>query len=123
MGIAKTAKSYLFWTFERGSMHYDVMVTLILAFIFITPHFVNFKDKPAAHLKHPNQIIITPDGQNGFVYEVSAEELLLAPDADVKSELSHTLEPILGEVEIARYETLRDHRGRVTAYRIWGRRP
>jgi hypothetical protein len=121
MGIANTAKRYVFWTYERGSMHYDVMVTLILAFIFIAPHFVNFRDKPAAHLKHPNQVIVTRDGQDGFIYEVSAEELSLGADSDVKSELAHALEPLLGEVQIARYEILRNNRGKITAYRIWGR--
>ncbi len=120
MGIANTAKRYIFWTYERGSMHYDVMVTLILAFIFVAPHFVNFRDKPAAHLKHPNQVIVTRDGQNGFIYEVSAVELSLPADADVKSELGRALEPILGEVQVVRYEVLRDNRGKATAYRIWG---
>src|SRR5438045_3772678 len=80
MGIGKIAKSYLFWTYNRGSMHYDVMVTLILAFIFITPYYVNFKDKPTAHTTHPNQIIITSDGQNGFIYEISADQLAQGPD-------------------------------------------
>ena len=26
-----------FWTYERGTWQYDVMVILILAFIFVTP--------------------------------------------------------------------------------------
>ena len=28
----KTLRSYIFWTYERGSFHYDVMVTPILIF-------------------------------------------------------------------------------------------
>ena len=44
--IWRTLKGYLFWTYTRGSFHYDVMVTLILAFIFIAPHYIDFKDKP-----------------------------------------------------------------------------
>jgi len=39
-------KRYIFWTYPRGSFHYDVMVTLILAFLFVSPHFIDFKDKP-----------------------------------------------------------------------------
>ena len=31
--IGRTLKGYLFWTYTRGSFHYDIMVTLILAFI------------------------------------------------------------------------------------------
>ena len=102
-------------------MHYDVMVTLILAFIFITPYYVNFKDKPTAHTTHPNQIIITSDGQNGFIYEISADQLAHGPD--LQAELARTLESTVGKVVIARYDTLRDHEGRTIAYRVWGHRP
>jgi len=38
--MMRILRSYFFWTYERGSFHYDVMVTLILAFIFITPHVI-----------------------------------------------------------------------------------
>ena len=44
--MGRILKSYLFWTYERGSFHYDVMVTLILAFIFVTPHVWNYGDHP-----------------------------------------------------------------------------
>ena len=121
MGIGKIAKSYLFWTYDRGNLHYDVMVTLILAFIFITPYYINFKDKPAAHTTHPNQIIITPDGQNGFIYEINAHEL--AQGSDLQAELTRTLESTVGKVVIARYDTLRDREGRILAYRVGGHRP
>ena len=35
--IWRTVKGYLFWTYDRGSFHYDVMVSLILVFIFVAP--------------------------------------------------------------------------------------
>ncbi len=40
-------KSYFYWTYKRGAFHYDVMVTLILLFIFITPHLWSYGDKPS----------------------------------------------------------------------------
>ena len=33
--IWRTIKGYIWWSYPRGSMHYDVMVTLILVFIFL----------------------------------------------------------------------------------------
>ena len=36
--------SYFYWTYSRGSFHYDVMVTLILAFIFVTPWLWNYAE-------------------------------------------------------------------------------
>ena len=55
--IWRTLKGYLFWTYTRGSFHYDVMVTLILAFIFIAPHFIDFKDKPPSREQHPTALL------------------------------------------------------------------
>ena len=43
-------RSYLFWTYDRGSIHYDVMVTLILVFLFVGPRFIDFGDKPVANV-------------------------------------------------------------------------
>ena len=120
MGIGKLIKSYIFWTYGRGSVHYDVMVTLILAFIFITPYYLNFKDKPTAHATHPKQIIVNADGQSGFLYEISSDQVTQGPD--MKSELMRVLEPTVGNVVISRYDTLRDAQGRVVAYRAWGHR-
>ena len=45
--VKQILMSYFYWTYPRGSFHYDVMVTLILLFIFITPHLWNYGDKPS----------------------------------------------------------------------------
>ena len=37
--MSKLLRSYFYWTYPRGNIHYDVMVTLILLFIFVTPQF------------------------------------------------------------------------------------
>ena len=120
MGIAKLIRSYILWTYERGSVHYDVMVTLILAFIFITPYYVNFKDKPTAQATHPKEIIVNVNGQSGFVYEISSDQVTQSPD--MKAELTRALQEAVGDVVISRYETVRDSKERVIAYRAWGHR-
>src|SRR5258708_33049596 len=38
-------KRFILWDFPRGSWQYDVMVGLILAFIFVTPKTI-FRDQP-----------------------------------------------------------------------------
>jgi len=40
-------KRFIFWDFPRGSWQYDVMVGLILAFIFVMPKTI-FHDQPKA---------------------------------------------------------------------------
>lgn len=36
--ILSTLKKILFWSYERGSLQYDLMCVLILAFIFLSPN-------------------------------------------------------------------------------------
>ena len=56
MNPLKTIKGYIWWTYERGSFHYDVMVTIILLFIFLAPRLIDFRDKPPAPNAHPTSV-------------------------------------------------------------------
>jgi len=119
VSIGRTLKSYVLWTHPRGGFHYDVMVTVILAFIFLTPHSA-FKDSPNYRPQHRNEIVVRSDGSNGFVYEIGATGV--PEESDTQAALKRSLEPIAGNVEITRYEPLRDNSGKVTGYRIWAHR-
>ena len=114
--------SYVWWTHPRGSVHYDVMVTLILLFIFLAPNKINFKDKPATRDGHPNQVIAYRDGNGGFVYEVPVGALPEMYDAGLDIELAQVLRPVAGKVAVVRYELLQDNRGKPTGYLVWVRR-
>ena len=72
--MLRTLRSYIFWAHERGSLHYDVMVTLILLFIFITPRFINYRDRPQFQL--PSQIMVENDGSGELIYQVKAADVL-----------------------------------------------
>jgi len=41
-------KRFILWEYPRASWQYDVIVGAIVVFIFVTPHFVNFGDRPKA---------------------------------------------------------------------------
>src|SRR5215467_2295980 len=114
--VWRTIKGYLFWTYERGSFHYDVMVTLILIFIFVTPHFINFKDKPAEHLPHQTGLSFTTDG-NLLVYQVDASVVDAQDQAGVRENLLRVIQPISGRVSIISTEELRDSSGHIVGYR------
>lgn len=116
--IWQTIRSYILWTYERGSMQYDVMVTLILAFIFISPIWVNFKDKPIERSPHQTGVVVSPDGQSGFIYQVDASAVRGDPTT-VEADLMSVIEPIGGEVDITRYEPVRDAKGHIVAYKVW----
>ncbi len=118
-------KSYFYWTYPRGSFHYDVMVTLILLFIFVTPHLWDYGDKPsrAAGPRHPIQVV--GDGGHGVIVSVLAEDVQIAPGAttsEVRATLRHAIEPVTGDaVAVEHWETTRDRDGSLV-WKIWARR-
>ena len=119
--IWRTLRNYVLWNYDRGSIHYDIMVTLILLFIFVTPLFVNFKDKPVEHTPHPTGVLVLPDGQSGLVYQVPADAVPDGNDGAVREELLRIIEPIAGEATITRYEKTRDAGG-AAVYKVWVKR-
>ena len=121
-------KKYLFWTYERGSFHYDVMVTLILMFIFISPHFIDFGDRPVMeeHV-HGQDVMVQASAGGVLVYQVSAQAAKQVGAASVdgltlQQELAGTIEPIAGPVVVDRYDTLHDANGKIEAYKVFAHR-
>ena len=57
----RTIRSYVLWQHERGTLHYDIMVTLILIFIFFSPRVINFNDKPGVMNQHPTGVVVTSE--------------------------------------------------------------
>jgi len=118
MNLWRTIRGYLWWTYDRGSVHYDIMVTLILAFIFLAPHWINFKDKPVERNPHQTGVVVFPDGTSGFIYQIDASAVSGADDDAIREDLLRVIEPIAGEVDIASYEPVKDAKGHVSAYRV-----
>ena len=121
--LSKTLSSYVWWTHDRGSLHYDVMVTLILLFIFLAPLRIDFKDKPATRDPHLNQITAYIDPRDGVVYEVPAGALGAQPPGTPQFQvaLQQVLRPVAGDVKVVRYEA-QPARGKVRSYRAWVQR-
>jgi hypothetical protein len=123
--MMKLLGRYFWWTEQRGSLHYDVMVTAILAFIFFSPRFIDYKDRPAeTAATHASEVLVREAGTVGnssrFIYQVRAEDMHNpATDAERRAAILRAIEPISGEVTLERYEPLLDHSGRVVAYNAW----
>jgi hypothetical protein len=114
--IGRTLKGYLFWTYDRGSFHYDVMVTLILLFIFVGPRFIDFKDQPGAPLSHPNSLVVSADGK---MYQVDARAVDAQDEGMVRANFVRVIQPIAGRVTVEHVEAIRDATGQIVAYRAW----
>lgn len=121
----KTIRSYIFWTYERGSVQYDVMVTLILLFLFIGPRFIDFHDKPVETVAiRASQVLVNEAGREGdsnrFVYQIRVDDMGGArTDEQLRSALLHVIEPISGPVVLERYEAVLDSHGKTIAYNAW----
>jgi hypothetical protein len=118
-GIWRTIRSYILWQHERGTLHYDIMVTLILIFVFFSPRVINFNDKPAPVDRHPSGVVVSSDGTGGLVYQIEASGIEAGDDAALRDQLLRVIEPISGEVSITRYDPILDNHGRINEYRVW----
>jgi hypothetical protein len=121
-------KSYFYWTYKRGSFHYDVMVTLILLFIFLTPQIPgwSYGDKPSSGAALTQPIIVVGDGDHGMIITVRAADANVpvgASDSVVKKALKKAIEPVTGDaVAVEHWELDRDAQGNPAAWKVWARR-
>ena len=118
----RTIRDYILWSYERGTIQYDIMVTLILLFVFLSPYWINFHDKPVQRNPHPTGVVVTPDAAGGFIYQVDGPAISGKDEVTVRAQLLRIIEPISGEVSIIRYEPVRDQQGRVQTYKVWVRK-
>jgi hypothetical protein len=117
-GVWGTIRGYILWQYERGTLHYDVMVTLILIFVFFSPYWINFNDKPIARIPHPTDVIVTPDAQGRLLYQIEASAISPGDDRSVRDQLLRIIEPISGGVTIVQYEAVSDHKGKIQSYKV-----
>jgi hypothetical protein len=120
--VWRTIKGFVFWSYERGTVQYDVMVTLILLFVFFSPRVINFNDRPVEHNPDPTGVVVYPDGQGGLIYQVEGRAVPDGDDQTIRAALLRVIEPISGGVSISRYEAVKDMRGHVTLYKVWVQR-
>jgi hypothetical protein len=120
--VWRTIRGYILWQYERGTLHYDIMVTLILIFIFVSPRVINFNDKPIARNPHPTEVVVTADAEGHLLYQVSATAVTPGDDPSVREQLLHIIEPISGAVSIVSYEAINDSKGKLQGYKVMAKR-
>lgn len=109
--------NYIFWSYERGSIQYDVMVTAIILFVVIGPRFIDFKDEPTKTVPLRSSEVLVKSTGASMVYEVRADDLGgAATDEQRRAALLRVIAPISGEVTLESYRAVVDTRGKVVAY-------
>jgi hypothetical protein len=89
--IWRTIRGYILWSYERGSLHYDIMVTLILLFVFLSPRLINFNDKPVERNPHPTGVVVIPDQQGGLIYQIQASAITVGNGIDIRQQLQRII--------------------------------
>jgi hypothetical protein len=120
--VWRTIKGFIFWSYERGTVQYDIMVTLILIFVFFSPLVISFNDRPVERNPDATGVLVYPDGKGEFIYQVQGNAVAGNTDSAIRAALLRVIEPISGSVAISRYTTVTDGKGRIVAYRVWVQR-
>jgi hypothetical protein len=116
--VWRTIRGYVMWQYERGTLHYDIMVTLIIVFVLFSPRVINFNDKPIGRNPHPTDVNVTADDQGHLMYQVAAKAITPGDDRSVREQLLHIIEPISGAVSIVNYDPVLDGKGQVQSYKV-----
>jgi hypothetical protein len=120
--VWRTIRGYILWQYERGTLHYDIMVTLILLFIFVSPRVIDFNDKPISRDPHPTEVMVMAQTDGRLSFQVAASAVSPGDDKSIRDQLLRIVEPISGAVSIVSYEPVSDRNGKIQSYRVLAKR-
>ena len=102
---------YVLWDFPRASWQYDIIVALILAFIFVTPREI-FRDQPKA----ANVVMLPPEPGAGL-YWIAPQLLNGVPETGRIPKASDLVKAQYKKrMTVTRVEPLMDAEMEVTGY-------
>ena len=110
----------IFWQAERATWQYDIMVALILGFIFLTPRSF-FNDRPAEAAPGDLTRVSSPEsGSAGeAIYEMRASLMEAERAGSVEQVARRVLAKATGKpVRVLRVEPHKDASGQVISYAV-----
>lgn len=113
MGSGKMSgiKRFLLWDYARASWQYDLMVGLIVAFIFLTPRDF-FGDQPRA-----SNVVRLPAEHGAGVFWVEPDLLLSVPEAERGAKVEQMLKARFGKREsVVRLEPITGSEREIKGY-------
>jgi hypothetical protein len=114
-------KRFILWDFPRGGWQYDVVVGIILAFIFLTPREW-FGDQPRIPKASSIAMISSENGAAAFF--VDANLATGNPDAEaLRAKLTELLRIRTGDkrLNVTRVEAVRDSESELEGYMAFAR--
>jgi hypothetical protein len=113
-------KRFILWDYARGSWQYDVMVGIILAFIFLTPREW-FRDQP--RIPTASSIAMLPSENGSSVFFVNSELLAGVPENSRVAKLTQLLKVRTSNrnLLVTRVEPVLDSEGELQGYMAFAR--
>lgn len=113
-------KRFIFWDYPRASWQYDVMVGLILAFIFLTPRDW-FRDQP--RIPKASNIALLPAEKGESVFFVNTELLAGVAENQRVPRLTQILRTQAADrrLQVTRIEPVLDSEGGLQGYMAFAR--
>ena len=113
-------KRFILWDFPRATWQYDVMVGIILAFIFLTPREW-FRDQP--RIPNASQIAMLPSEHGSQVAWMDTGLFAGVADEHRVERANELLRSKTGnkKIVVARLETVRDSEDEIQGYLAFAR--
>ena len=112
-------KRFILWDFPRGGWQYDVMVGIIVAFVFLTPRDW-FRDQP--RVPNATGIAVLPSEHGSSVFFIDKE---LLPDAAPEKQTAPATQALrsrLGShLTVTRVKAIRTAEGELQGYMAFAR--
>ena len=108
-------KRFVLWDYPRGGWQYDLVVGLILAFLFLTPRDL-FRDQPRIPNARPIAMLPSENGSSPFW--IDTELLGGTPEADRPAKLTELLRAQTGNSRllVTRVEPVRGSEDEMLGY-------
>ena len=108
-------RRFILWDYPRASWQYDVMVGILLAFMFLTPRNW-FRDQP--RIPHAGKITMLPSESGTYVFWVEPELLAGVPKEQSAMKLTEILQSRTGEqkLRVTRVEPIHDSENELKGY-------
>ncbi len=107
-------KRFILWDYPRATWQYDIMVGLILAFIFLTPR-AWFRDQP--RVPRASRIVRLQAGHGTDVFWIEAELLAAVAEPDRAQRAAELLRERAGlNAAKIRLEAVKDSESALTGY-------
>jgi hypothetical protein len=110
----------VFWSYERGSWQYDVIVAIILAFIFLTPRswFQRDPNLGMVDLRHVQGVVEIAHEKDRHTYVVDARLVQSRSSVQPAQAVHEILQERLGRPSrVISVEPVRDQEGVILSYR------